>query len=182
MARHSPQLHPPTPGGAFHSDTSIPVEVRRRDHAAAIVELIREAREAESFTAVPTLTRQLAELTGLDIRQKAPRIKPRPEPADLLDALRHRLNDTQQLRLRASAEGSYVAARDLLRMEADLLGQIAAEVASRAPKRDALTDDQLIDEVARDLLAMPPVMRRAVLARVQAGDVLLPSRGGAQPS
>jgi hypothetical protein len=165
--RKKPRPHL-TPGGAFHSDMALPLEFRRREHAAALVEMIREARESETYSPLPALTKQLADLTGLN-KQAAPRlIKLRPEPADLLDALRERLADTQQLRLRASREGSYVAARDLLRMEADLVISIAAEVAARAPTRESLTDAELVEALAADIQTMPPVLRRQLLALVQA--------------
>ena len=154
----------PTPG-AFHSDAAIPVARRRREFAQALVEMIDEARGLAQYTAAAGMAKQLAELTGIDPAQ-ARRSRRYTEPADPIDGMRLRLRAVVDMRHAAEAKGSYVAAKDLIRTEVDLLRQLA-ELERARPRPAEIPDDELVALIATDLQALPPPMRAAVLARLR---------------
>jgi hypothetical protein len=135
--------------------------------------MLDEARTADPplIGAAANITRQIAELSGLMAPPAPPRKKRPKEHADPLEAMRARLVDVQDMRMNASDRGSYDSAARLMRIETQLVSDIAALVRTREQDKGTVSDQQLVDEVAADLLAMPPVMRRAVLAIVQAGSV-----------
>jgi len=149
------------------------LNARRVAHVSMLRDLMEEARSRESFGSAANLARQIADLEGLMAPPPQPvrRRRPPPEIADPIEAMRARLSDTVALRMTATDKGSNDSAARLLRLEVDLRAELDAAVRlAGAAASGELTDDDLIGQVASDLLAMPPAMRRSVLAIVQAGD------------
>lgn len=167
MARKPKPVPAATPGGAFHSDLTLPVEYRRQEHCAALSAMIEEARAAGSMAAVASLTKQLAELGGLS----APIVDEAavsPEPRDYVDGLRERLATARDVRQRAIKAGSFGSAAQLLHQELNIMALIAeAERASAATVED-VSDAELVESIAADVQALPPTVRAAVLARLSA--------------
>jgi len=149
------------------------LNARRVAHVSMLRELMEEARCRESFGSAANLARQIADLEGLMAPAPAPvrRRRPPPEIADPIEAMRARLSDTVSLRMTATDKGSNDSAARLLRLEVDLRAELDAAVRlAGAAAAGVLTDADLIEQVASDLLAMPPAMRRSVMAIVQAGE------------
>lgn len=151
----------------------------RDRHIATLRKLLDEARASEDYGPAANLMRQIEALSGFaasPTKRQAYR-----EPSDLVDALESRLNAMVGMREAAAEKGSFDSAARMLILECKLADQLASERTRRAELAKGterpLTDDELVEQTAADIVAMPPVMRRRLLALVEAGGRAAPAVG-----
>ena len=143
----------------------------RDQHLATLRELLEEARTKQDYGSTAALMRQIEALSGFAASPtKQARYR---EPDDLVAALEGRLNEMVLMRQAAAEKGSFDSAARMLILECKLADQLASERTRRAEvakgSERPLTDDELVEQTAEDIIAMPPVMRRRLLALVEAG-------------
>jgi len=143
----------------------------RDQHLATLRDLLDEAREKGDIGGAAAVMRQIQDLSGF-AASPTKQAKYR-EPDDLIAALEGRLNQMVLMRQAAAEKGSFDSAARMLILECKLADQLASERTRRAEAAKGserpLTDAELVEQTAEDIIAMPPVMRRRLLALVESG-------------
>lgn len=144
---------------------------KRAEHIAMLRGALAESLAGEKYGAAANFAKQVAELEGL--LAPDPPSPPRRKIVihdDPVKAARARLLDVMEMRVAARAKGSLDSAARLIATENELQRELAtATRAAGATADEAMSDDDLVRQVADEILSMPPVMRRAVLALVHGG-------------
>jgi hypothetical protein len=155
---------------AFRVRLGVDLEDRRAHMAARLETLFGEAAEAGRHGPAVAAARSLITLQGLDIPPpRAEEPDGEAEPEDELEALALRLRDTRRLRKSAERDGSYVPASNMLKLEADILGQITAEKRTRlAAAQGAASDADLFATIRDAIPDLKPEQLDELLAAIRA--------------
>jgi len=90
----------------------------------------------------------------------------RARPRTPEEQLRAKIGEVRASRDLAELKGAFTAVATLHRLEADLIRALVPPPSPPGAALAELTDAELVAAVAADIRAMPPTMRRAVLALV----------------
>ena len=90
--------------------------------------------------------------------------KPRERTPE--EQLKAKIREVRASLVSAEAKGAFTAVASLHRLEADLIRALTPPPSPAAQPLAELTDAELIAEVAAEMRAMPPLMRRGLLSLV----------------